>query len=69
MALDYVKLGLKCGIEIHQQLESRKLFCSCPSVIRDEKPDVVVRRRMRAVAGELGDVDPAALHELSLIHI
>jgi len=63
MALDYVKLGLKCGIEIHQQLESRKLFCSCPSVIRDEKPDVVVRRRMRAVAGELGDVDPAALHE------
>ena len=27
---DYAKLGLKCGIEIHQQLESKqKLFCRC----------------------------------------
>ncbi|MFH1789086.1 MAG: Glu-tRNA(Gln) amidotransferase subunit GatE [Candidatus Altiarchaeota archaeon] len=63
MALDYSKLGLKCGIEIHQQLDTRKLFCSCPSVIRDDSPDVIVHRRMRAVAGEMGDVDPAALHE------
>jgi glutamyl-tRNA(Gln) amidotransferase subunit E len=63
MEPDYNKLGFKCGIEIHQQLETHKLFCSCPSVIRDEQPDLQVERRMRAVAGELGDVDPAALHE------
>ncbi|MBN2250877.1 MAG: Glu-tRNA(Gln) amidotransferase subunit GatE [Candidatus Altiarchaeota archaeon] len=60
---DYTKLGLKCGIEIHQQLDTNKLFCNCPSEIRDDEPDVVVRRRLRAVAGEIGGVDPAALHE------
>ncbi|MFH1834959.1 MAG: Glu-tRNA(Gln) amidotransferase subunit GatE [Methanobacteriota archaeon] len=63
MKLDYEKIGFKCGIEIHQQLDTHKLFCACPSVIRDEKPDFVVERRMRAVAGEMGAVDPAALHE------
>jgi len=61
--LDYSKLGLKCGIEIHQQLDTGKLFCSCPSRVREDAPDVVVQRRLRAVAGELGGVDPAALHE------
>ncbi|MFH1055606.1 MAG: Glu-tRNA(Gln) amidotransferase subunit GatE [Candidatus Altiarchaeota archaeon] len=61
--MDYQKLGFKCGIEIHQQLDTHKLFCSCPSITRDEKPDIQVERRMRAVAGELGNVDPAALHE------
>jgi len=63
MEIDYEKLGFKCGIEIHQQLNTRKLFCDCPSEIRDDEPDIKVRRKMRAVAGELGNVDPAALHE------
>ncbi|MBM3309255.1 MAG: Glu-tRNA(Gln) amidotransferase subunit GatE [Candidatus Altiarchaeales archaeon] len=63
MTIDYNQIGFKCGIEIHQQLETHKLFCSCPSLIREEKPDLVVERRMRAVAGELGEVDRAALHE------
>jgi len=61
---DYAKLGLKCGIEIHQQLDTKKLFCSCPSQIRDDTPHSTITRKLRAVAGELGDVDPAALHEL-----
>ncbi len=60
---DYKKLGLKCGIEIHQQLDTKKLFCNCPSEIREDAPDIVVRRRLRAVAGEMGGIDPAALHE------
>lgn len=63
MTFDYQKLGLKCGIEIHQQLDTHKLFCSCPSQIREDEPDIIVSRRMRVVAGELGDVDPAALNE------
>lgn len=61
--LDYKKLGLKCGIEIHQQLETHKLFCDCDSSMQ-EKSDAEVIRRLRAVAGELGEVDAAALHEI-----
>ncbi|MEA1924980.1 MAG: Glu-tRNA(Gln) amidotransferase subunit GatE [Candidatus Altiarchaeota archaeon] len=63
MKLNYKALGFKAGIEIHQQLDTHKLFCSCPSQIREEEPDITIERRMRAVAGEIGDVDPAALHE------
>jgi glutamyl-tRNA(Gln) amidotransferase subunit E len=62
--LDYSKLGLKCGIEIHQQLDTHKLFCNCPSVVRENEPHNTTTRKIRAVAGELGGVDPAALHEL-----
>ena len=64
MQLDYEKLNFKCGIEIHQQLDTHKLFCSCPSLIRDDKPDIIVKRRLRASAGESGEVDAAALHEV-----
>ncbi len=62
--MDYKKLGLKCGLEIHQQLDTAKLFCSCPSNLRDEKPDILVKRKLRAVAGETGDIDVAALMEM-----
>jgi Glu-tRNA(Gln) amidotransferase subunit E-like FAD-binding protein len=61
--LDYAELGFKCGIEIHQQLEGKKLFCSCPTEIRKEKPDFEAVRRLRASAGEQGKIDKAALHE------
>lgn len=63
-ALDWKKLGLKCGLEIHQQLEGRKLFCDCPTTIRDDPPHFSIRRKLRAVAGEAGEVDVAALHEM-----
>ncbi|MBN2331359.1 MAG: Glu-tRNA(Gln) amidotransferase subunit GatE [Candidatus Aenigmarchaeota archaeon] len=63
--MDYGKLGLRCGIEIHQQLDTaHKLFCGCPPMLSSDKPVSAVRRRMRAVAGELGEVDAAAMHEL-----
>ena len=63
MGLDYKSLGLKCGIEIHQQLEGRKLFCSCKTEIRKGNPDFTVKRRLRAAAGEAGEIDIAARHE------
>ncbi len=63
MIHDYKSLDLKCGIEIHQQLNTKKLFCSCPSEIRDDEPDLIIKRKLRAVAGEVGDIDPAAMHE------
>ena len=62
--MDYEKLGFKCGLEIHQQLDSRKLFCNCVSVLRRDEPDFIVRRKLHAVAGESGEVDVAAEHEM-----
>jgi glutamyl-tRNA(Gln) amidotransferase subunit E len=61
--MDYGKLGLRCGIEIHQQLDTHKLFCGCQSSL-DGRPGGEITRRLRAVSGELGDVDAAALHEV-----
>ena len=61
--MNYKKVGLKCGLEIHQQLDTHKLFCSCPSILRDDKPDFEVRRKLKALAGETGKVDVAAKSE------
>ncbi len=63
--LDYRKVGLRCGLEIHQQLDTAKLFCSCPSVMVDDKqaPEFVFSRRLLAVEGESGEVDRAAAEE------
>ncbi len=64
--MDYSKLGLKAGLEIHQQLDTGKLFCSCPGYLRSEKPDFIVRRKLHKVAGEMGEIDIAVEHEASL---
>jgi len=61
--MDYKKLGFKCGIEIHQQLNTHKLFCNCPSEIRRDEPDFIIKRQLRASAGEGGKVDVAAKYE------
>ncbi len=63
---DYSKIGFKCGIECHQQIESHKLFCNCPSLVNDPSaPDIIFERKLRASAGETGKVDLAAQHEMS----
>ncbi len=61
--LNYESLGFKCGIEIHQQLDTKKLFCNCPSILRDDNPHFTVERKLRAVAGETGEIDIAARKE------
>lgn len=62
--MDYKKLGFKSGLEIHQQLDTHKLFCNCPSILNDKKGDILIKRRLRGVAGETGDVDVAAEYEM-----
>ncbi len=63
--LDYQKLKFKAGLEIHQQLDTHKLFCSCPSVLRKDEPEFEIKRKLHAVAGESGEIDVAAQHEAS----
>lgn len=60
----YEKLGLKVGVEIHQELDTHKLFCNCPSVLYDEVPPRIVARRLRPTQSELGEVDQAVLAEV-----
>lgn len=60
---NYEELGFMAGLEIHQQLEGKKLFCNCPTVISEEEPVFSVKRKLRASAGESGKIDTAALHE------
>ena len=56
---------MKGGIEIHQQLDTNKLFCNCPSELRNEPYEIAVKRKLYAVAGESGKVDAAAAYEES----
>ncbi|MCJ7559435.1 Glu-tRNA(Gln) amidotransferase subunit GatE [Candidatus Bathyarchaeota archaeon] len=64
MEIDYAKIGLKVGLEIHQQLgTSAKLFCSCKPGLFKGEPEIVFLRRLRPTQSELGQVDPAAYFE------
>lgn len=56
-------LHIKIGIEIHQQLDTGKLFCRCQSLLREDAPDIKITRKLRAAAGETGEIDVAASHE------
>jgi len=61
--MDYRKIGFKSGLEIHAQLSTNKLFCRCPSVLRHDAAKFIVKRELRPLAGETGEVDVAALYE------
>ena len=64
--MNYEKIGVKAGLEIHQQLDTGKLFCRCPGYLRKDAPDFVVSRKLHAVPGELGEVDIAVEYEAEL---
>jgi len=49
-----------CGLEVHQQLDTRKLFCSCRSQLVEGQGARFVRR-LRPTQSELGEIDRAAL--------
>jgi len=61
---DYLELGFKSGLEIHQQLKTqKKLFCRCPAGEYYEEYDAEVLRHMRPTLSELGEYDGTALME------
>jgi len=62
----YRELGFRCGLEVHQQLRTKKkLFCRCPAgVYQDgEDYDAQLVRHMRPTLSELGEYDGTALME------
>jgi len=64
LEIDYQKIGLKVGLEIHQQLDtSAKLFCNCKPELFKEEPEITFLRRLRPTQSELGQIDPAAYFE------
>ena len=54
-------MTLKAGLEIHQQLNSGKLFCNCS--LKENGKDYQFKRKLHATSSELGDVDIAAKTE------
>jgi Glu-tRNA(Gln) amidotransferase subunit E-like FAD-binding protein len=61
--MDYSSVGLKCGLEIHQQLSGRKLFSNKFSKLTKESPDSLIKRNLRSSSNERGISDTAALYE------
>jgi glutamyl-tRNA(Gln) amidotransferase subunit E len=64
MVMDYEALGLKVGVEVHRQLDTKhKLFCMCPTEPVENGEVVKIARFLREAQSELGTVDPAAVFE------
>jgi len=62
----YDKLGFMSGLEVHQQLKTKKkLFCHCPAGIfqKADDWDAEIIRHMRPTLSELGEYDGTALME------
>lgn len=64
-SINYDTVGLCCGLELHQQLDTDKLFCNCVSrLIKDDtKPDKIIKRKLRPVYSESGEIDLTAEDE------
>ena len=62
--MNWDEIGLKMGLEIHQQLDTEsKLFCPCRTELIDSEPDHDIVRNLRPTQSELGKFDRAAFEE------
>jgi glutamyl-tRNA(Gln) amidotransferase subunit E len=63
---DYDRIGFMSGLEVHQQLKTKKkLFCNCPAGFfqKGDDYDAELIRHMRPTLSELGEYDGTALME------
>ncbi|MBI2084494.1 MAG: Glu-tRNA(Gln) amidotransferase subunit GatE [Candidatus Aenigmarchaeota archaeon] len=61
--INYKSLRMKAGLELHMQLDTHKLFCKCPTSMKEKNPVKSVVRKLHPVASELGEIDTAAEFE------
>lgn len=66
--VDYRRLGLKAGLEVHQQLDTtNKLFCDCPTKLRDNNESIYeIRRHLHMTESELGEIDRAVMEAVQV---
>lgn len=54
---------MMCGIEIHQRLAGKKLFCNCAPSGKEGEAATTFTRKIHAVRSELGEIDSAVRME------
>ncbi|MCC7571378.1 Glu-tRNA(Gln) amidotransferase subunit GatE [Candidatus Micrarchaeota archaeon] len=55
-------MKFKCGLEIHQRLDTHKLFCQCSSH-ESQDLNIKITRKQYAVKSEMGETDQAVAYQ------